>query len=84
MNTMTEILGLSALCVLLSRYFFPPFVSAIYKVDSRNRKTIKPFECGYCLSWWVGLVWFIVQFGLQGVIYGALCAIFGALIDRYL
>ena len=84
MNTMTEILGLSALCVLLSRYFFPPFVSAIYKVDSRYRKTIKPFECGYCLSWWVGLVWFIVQFGLQGVIYGALCAIFGALIDRYL
>jgi len=84
MNTMTDILGVAALCVLLSRYFFPPMISFVYALDSRYRKTIKPFECGFCLSWWTGLVWFSVEFGLYGVIYGALCAIFGAIIDRYL
>jgi hypothetical protein len=84
MNTMTDILGVAALCVLLSRYFFPPMISFVYALDSRYRKTIKPFECGFCLSWWVGLTWFAVEFGLYGIIYGALCAIFGALIDRYL
>jgi hypothetical protein len=84
MNTMTDILGVAALCVLLSRYLFPPIISAIFKLDSRFRPTIKPFECGFCLSFWTGIIWFITEFGIYGVIYGALCAIFGALIDRYL
>jgi hypothetical protein len=81
---MTDIMGVAALCVLLSRYFFPPIISAIFKLDSRFRPTIKPFECGFCLSFWTGMVWFITEYGIYGIIYGALCAIFGALIDRYL
>jgi len=84
MNMMTDIMGVAALCVLLSRYFFPPIISGIFKLDSRFRPTIKPFECGFCLSWWAGLAWFVAEYGIYGIIYGALCAIFGALIDRYL
>lgn len=79
-----DIISIAALCVLLSRYLFPPIVSFVMKLESRYRHPVKPFECGFCLSWWVGLAVFISLAGWWGIPYAALCAVCGSLIDRYL
>jgi len=80
----TNIIALACLCVIMSRYVYPPIVSFILKVDSRSRDAVKPWECGFCLSWWMGCAVWVYQFGIWGVAYAAMTAVCGAFIDRYL
>ena len=77
----TNILSVAALAVLLSRYLFPPVISFMLKVE---RPIYKPWECGFCLSWWLGLAVFITLAGWWGLPFAALSAVCGSLIDRYL
>lgn len=81
---LVNIISVAAFAVLLSRYAFPPVISFILKVARPDRPIYKPFECGFCLSWWLGLGVFIPLAGWWGLPFAALSAVFGSLIDRYL
>jgi len=54
------------------------------KVHRPHRPIYKPWECGFCLSWWIGLAVFIPIAGWWGLPFAALSAVCGSLIDRYL
>lgn len=81
---LVNIISVSALAVLLSRYLFPLVISFILKVARPERPIYKPWECGFCLSWWIGLAVFIPLAGWWGLPFAALSAVSGSLIDRYL
>ena len=81
--SIVNIISIAALSVMASRYLFPPVISFITGKTTYTRELVKPFECGFCLSWWVGLIIFTIQFGWMGFAYAALCAFCGAIIDRY-
>lgn len=81
---LVNIISVAAFAVLLSRYFFPPMISFILKVARPDRHIVKPFECGFCLSWWLGLGIFIPLAGWWALPFAALSAVCGSLIDRYL
>lgn len=79
-----NIISVAAFAVLLSRYVFPPVISFILKVARPDRPIYKPWECGFCLSWWLGLAVFIPLAGWWALPFAALSAVCGSLIDRYL
>ena len=75
-----NIASIAALAVMASRYLFPPIISFIVGRSSFTRNTVKPFECGFCLAFWVGLAVFI-WLGWVGIAYACLCAFIAAYID---
>ena len=72
------------LCLLASRYFFPPLISFITAKNSYSRKSVKPFECAYCLSWWSALCYFLFVGEAWAIPAAAFCAIVAAQIDEKL
>ena len=80
---LVNIISVAAFAVLLSRYLFPPVISFILKVHRPHRPIYKPWECGFCLSWWIGLAVFIPLAGWWGLPFAAMSAVCGSLIDRY-
>jgi len=80
---LVNIISVAAFAVILSRYLFPPVISFMLKVHRPHRPVYKPWECGFCLSWWIGLAVFI-PLGWWGLPFAALSAVCGSLIDRYL
>jgi len=42
----------------------------------------KPFQCNMCIGFWLSFVPLTVQFGLMGILYGAMTAITSELIYR--
>lgn len=78
-----NVMSVAALAVLLSRYLFPPIISFLLRVSRPQRDIVKPYECGFCLSWWMGLAIFIPIVGWWGIPLAALSAVCGSMIDRY-
>lgn len=76
--------AIAALCYIIAQYIAPPIISFIKGRDRRTRQAVKPFECPFCLSFWVGLVIFVYQYGYPGIAYACLSAVIAALIDRNL
>lgn len=85
---MTEIIHKSILiactCILAARYFFPPLISFITRKNSYFRKSVKPFECAFCLSWWAALCLFLIQSEVWAIPGAALSAIIAGLIEKKL
>ena len=85
---MTDIILKSILiactCMLASRYFFPPLISFITRKNSYCRKSVKPFECAFCLSWWSALCYFLFVGETWAIPAAAFCAVVAAQIDKKL
>jgi hypothetical protein len=85
---MTDIISksilLASLAVLASRYFFPPFISFLTGKNSYFRKSVKPFECAFCLAFWLSVAYHSYRGEMWGVAAASLAAIVAAIIDKKL
>ena len=75
---------LACMCLLASRYFFPPLISFITRKNSYFRKSVKPFECAFCLSWWTSLAYFVATGDAWAIPAAAFASIVAAQIDKKL
>lgn len=76
---LTEILILPCVVWFAVTFAITP---AITMFSKKQRKPIKPFECVFCLSFWVSLIYFVVVYGWEAAPIACSCAIIGALIDK--
>ena len=44
----------------------------------------KPFRCDMCFAYWISVIPFIIQFGLVGILYGAISGVIANLIYKYI
>jgi hypothetical protein len=71
MNTIIEILGISAL-----GYIFTSVVTPKLPTMFKNR----PFNCESCFAWWLGIGYFYSQYNLAAVIPAAICYVVASII----
>lgn len=83
-DTLIKSILIACTCLLASRYFFPPLISFITRKNSYFRKSVKPFECAFCLSWWASLAYFVATGDAWAIPAAAFCAIVAAQIDKKL
>jgi len=83
-DTLIKSILIACTCLLASRYFFPPLISFITRKNSYFRKSVKPFECAFCLSWWTSLAYYVATGDSWAIPAAAFCAIVAAQIDKKL
>jgi hypothetical protein len=83
---MTDIISksilLASLAVLASRYLFPPIISFIKGKSSFHRKSVYPFECAFCLAFWLTVAYHSYWGEMWGVVAASLAGIVAAIIDQ--
>lgn len=79
---LVEIITIPALVWFAVTFAITPAITLILSRITGKRKPIKPFECVFCMSFWVSLVYFIVVYGFEAAPLACTCAIIGALIDK--
>jgi hypothetical protein len=53
-------------------------------LDKEDHLPNKPFKCDMCLSYWISIIPFMVQFGLIGIIYAAMSAVTANILYKYI
>ena len=43
----------------------------------------KPFQCDMCMTYWISIVPFFLQFGISAFLYSAMAAILSKIIFKY-
>ena len=85
---MTDIISksilLASLAVLASRYFFPPIISFLTGRNSYHRKSVKPFECAFCLAFHITIIYYSYRGEMWGVVAASFAGIVAAIIDKKL
>lgn len=72
-----NIIGIACFAYILVYKVVVP-LKQLFKVNT----PIKPFDCPLCLSWWIGLGWFVPDLHLTGVLYAAIAAVLSGVIER--
>ena len=83
-DTLIKSILIACMCLLASRYFFPPLISFITRKNSYFRKSVKPFEYAFCLSWWTSLAYFVATGDAWAIPAAAFASIVAAQIDKKL
>lgn len=78
MEKIILILSISASGYVVSEFIID-MVQELY-----NKMPIKPFSCGYCLSFWFGFGYSVFDGLFYSIAFGALCAVVNALIFKIL
>lgn len=78
-----EILGIACLSIILVNFGKPAdIIKGIkYGQNPYNWQRMKPLDCAFCMSWWIGVSYFIIQYGLVGVLYASISTIIVALLE---
>jgi hypothetical protein len=71
MNIIIEILGIAALGFIFSSVITPN----LPKMFKR-----KPFTCESCMSWWIAIGYFNIEFGILAILPAAICYVVASLI----
>jgi hypothetical protein len=83
-DTLIKSILIGCLCWLAARYFFPPLISFITRKNSFFRKSVKPFECSFCLSWWSAFIYFVYIGEVWCIAAAATSAIVAGIIEKKL
>ena len=75
MNLLIQLIGFAALGHLVTDF--------ITWLDLPEVKE-KPFKCDQCMTYWISVIPFMLQFGLQGILLAAISGIMANLIYKYL
>ena len=81
--THLEILGIASFSVILVNFAKPADVikTYLYGRNPFNWKRLKPIDCAFCMSFWIGLCYFTYHYGLTGVLYASISTIIVALLE---
>jgi hypothetical protein len=78
-----EILGIACLSIILVNFGKPADLikTLKYGPNPYNWQRMKPLDCAFCMSWWIGIAYFIIQYGLIGILYASISTIIVALLE---
>jgi len=76
MNEFIQILGFACLAIII--------VDFITHWDRLSALPDKPFRCDMCMTVWLSIIPFIIQFGIIGVLYAAIGGILSNIIYKYI
>jgi hypothetical protein len=81
--THLEILGIASLSIILVNFGKPADIikTFLYGPNPFNWRRLKPFDCAFCMSFWIGLGYFTYHYGLTGVLYASISTIIVALLE---
>jgi hypothetical protein len=71
MNIAIEILGIASLGFIFSSVVTPMLPQKI---------KVKPFTCESCMSWWIAIGYFNIEFGILAIFPAAICYVIASLI----
>jgi len=79
----TEIIGIACLSIIIVNFGKPADILKRWKYgsDFSKWKRMKPFDCAFCLSWWMGVAYFVHQYGLVGILYASISTVIVALLE---
>lgn len=66
MNIWLQIVAIPSLVTIIVNHGIIPLAKI------KAIKLLKPFNCAFCLSFWVSLCIFVYQFGAEGVLYSSI------------
>ncbi len=81
--THLEILGIASFSIILVNFGKPAdYIKCyIYGSNPFNWQRMKPLDCAFCMSFWIGLAYFTYQYGLVGILYASISTIIVALLE---
>jgi hypothetical protein len=82
----TEIIGIACLAIIIVNFGKPAdlFKRYLYGSDYSKWKRMKPLDCAFCLSWWLGLSFFLYTYGWVGILYASIATVIVALLETKL
>ena len=83
MELILKIIGIASLAIIIVNFGKPADIlkALIYGNNPYHWQRMKPLDCAFCLSWWMGVVYFVYYYGLTGLLYAAISAVIVALLD---
>lgn len=81
--THLEILGIASFSIILVNFGKPADIikTFLYGPNPFNWRRLKPFDCAFCMSFWIGLGYFTYHYGFTGVLYASISTIIVALLE---
>lgn len=78
-----EIIGMACLAIIIVNFGKPADIlkRLIYGKDFSTWKRMKPLDCAFCLSWWMGVAYFTTTYGLVGILYASISTVIVALLE---
>lgn len=78
-----EILGMASFSVILVNFGKPADLlkTLLYGSNPFNWRRLKPLDCAFCMSFWMGLGYFTYNYGLSGILYASISTIIVALLE---
>ena len=82
----TEIIGIACLAIIIVNFGKPADLLKryLYGSDYSKWKRMKPLDCAFCLSWWLGLSFFLYTYGWVGILYASIATVIVALLETKL
>jgi hypothetical protein len=83
MNTILEIIGVACFAIILVNFGKPAdyLKRFIYGSNPYHWQSMKPLDCAFCMSWWIGLTFFLFTYGWVGILYASISSVIVALLD---
>lgn len=80
---MLEIIGISCLAIVIVNFGKPADYVKRYLYGNKyaNWKRVKPLDCAFCLSFWLGVVFFIHEYGIVGILYACISTVIVAIVE---
>ncbi len=81
-----EIIGIACLSIIIVNFGKPADLLKryLYGSDFSKWKRMKPLDCAFCLSWWLGLSFFLYTYGWVGILYASIATVIVALLETKL
>lgn len=78
-----QILGIASFSIILVNFGKPAdyMKTFLYGSNPFNWRRLKPFDCAFCMSFWMGLTYFTYFYGLPGILYASISTIIVALLE---
>ena len=82
-QTILEIIGIACFAIILVNFGKPADILKhwIYGHNPYNWKRLKPLDCAFCMSWWIGFTFFLFSYGFIGVLYASISSVIVAILD---
>jgi hypothetical protein len=82
----TEIIGIACLAIIIVNFGKPADLLKryLYGNEYHKWKRMKPIDCAFCLSWWLGLSFFLYTYGWVGILYASIATVIVALLETKL
>lgn len=74
MNILLQIAAIPSTVTILVNHLIIPLAKML------GVKLFKPLNCAFCLSFWVSLCIFVIQYGAEGFLYASISTAIAALI----